>query len=123
MKRAVITAIGVAFLSGVSLSAQDPKLVAAGKKLYDAKECAKCHTIAGKGERQSKYSAIDDVGARVSEADIRMWLKDSKKMEAALDHTPKTKMSSKMAQAKLTDADIDALTAYMLTLKTVPKKR
>lgn len=58
MKRAVITAIGVAFLSGVSLFAQDPKLVATGKKLYDSKECAKCHLIAGKG---NKIGPLDGV--------------------------------------------------------------
>src|ERR1044071_8466345 len=122
MRRAVIVVIGIAFLSGASAFAQDAKKVADGKKLWDAKECAKCHTIAGKGERQSKYSALDDVGAKVKEADIRAWLKDPKAMEAKLDHTPKTKMSSKIAQMKLTDADIDALTAYLLTLKTPAKK-
>jgi cytochrome c553 len=119
MRRVVIAVVGVAFLS-VSVFAQDAKKVADGKKLWDSKECAKCHTIAGKGERLSKYSPLDDVGARVSEADIRGWMKDPKKMEEKLDHTPKTKMSSKIAQMKLTDADIDTLTAYMLSLKTKP---
>jgi len=123
MKRLVIAVMGVVFLAGVSTFAQDAKLVSSGKKLWDSKECAKCHTIAGKGERQSKYSALDDVGARASEADIRHWMKDPKAMEAKLDHTPKTKMSSKIAQMKLTDADVDALTAYLLTLKTPEKKK
>ena len=123
MKRVVAAVIGVAFLAGASVFAQDAKKVSDGKKLWDAKECAKCHTIAGKGERLSKYSPLDDVAARVSEADIRGWMKDPKKMEEKLDHTPKTKMSSKMAQMKLTDADIDALTAYLLTLKTPAKKK
>ena len=122
MKRAMVAMVGVMLLAGGSLAAQDAKKVSDGKKLWDQKECAKCHTIAGKGERQSKYSALDDVGARAKEADIRMWMKDPKKMAAELDHTPKTKMSSKIAQMKLTDADIDALTAYMLTLKTPAKK-
>lgn len=122
MKRVLIAMMGAVLLSGTTLLGQDAKKVGDGKKLWDQKECAKCHTIAGKGERQSKYSALDDVGARMKEADIRMWMKDPKKMEADLDHTPKTKMSSKIAQMKLTDADIDALTAYMLTLKTPAKK-
>ena len=122
MKQPIVAAIAAAILAATPLFAQDAKKIADGKKLWDAKECAKCHTIAGKGERQSKYSALDDVGARVSEADMRGWMKDPKAMEAKLDHTPKTKMSSKVAQMKLTDADIDALTAYLMTLKTPAKK-
>ena len=122
MKRVLIAVIGFAVFAGAPAFAQDAKQISAGKKLWDVKECAKCHTIAGKGERLSKYSPLDDVAARVSESDIRGWMKDPKKMEVKLDHTPKTKMSSKIAQMKLTDPDIDALTAYLLTLKTLPKK-
>ena len=122
MTRRIVMMIGVLLLAGAPLFAQDAKKVSDGKKLWDAKECAKCDTIAGKGERQSKYSALDDVGARAKESEIRDWLKDPKKMEATLDHTPKTKMSSKITQMKLTDADIDNLTAYLLTLKTPAKK-
>lgn len=37
-------------------------------------------------------------------------------MEAKLEKKPKVKMSSKNKAMALTPADIDALTAYMLTL-------
>ena len=114
MKRFVIAAIGAVCLFGVTVSAQDAKLVAAGKKLYDSKECAKCHIIAGKG---NKIGPLDGVASKLAEADIRKWFTATEEMEAKLEKKPKVKMSSKAKQMALTPADIDALTAYVLTLK------
>jgi cytochrome c len=99
-------------LSGTALLAQDAKKIADGKKLYDTKECAKCHSIAGKG---AKIDPLDDVGSKLTEADIRTWLKDPASMEAKLTKKPKVKMSSK--KIALTDPELDALTAYMLSIK------
>ena len=113
MKRFVIAAVSAVCLFGATVSAQDPKLVAAGKKLYDSKECAKCHIIAGKG---NKIGPLDGVASKLAEADIRKWFTNTIDMEAKLEKKPKVKMSSKSKEMKLTPADIDALTAYMLTL-------
>lgn len=112
MRRAVIM-IAVALLSGASVYAQDPKLVSQGKKLYDQKECGKCHIIAGKG---NKIGPLDGVADKLSAADIKKWMTDPIEMEKTLDHKPKVKMSSKAKQMALTPADIEALTAYMQTL-------
>lgn len=112
MRRAVIAAVAVAFLSGTSLFAQDAKKIADGKKIYDAKECAKCHLIGGKG---NKIGPLDGVATKLNEVDIRKWLTDTVEMEKTLDHKPKVKMSSK--KTKLTPAELDAVVAYMLTLK------
>lgn len=114
MRRAVVAMIGVALLSGASLYAQDPKKVAEGKKLYNSKECAKCHMIAGKG---NKIGPLDGVGDKLSEAEIRKWFTDPIEMEKTLQKKPKVKMSSKAKQMALTPPEIDALTAYMQTLK------
>lgn len=91
--------------------AQDAKKVALGRKLYDQKECAKCHMIAGKG---NKIGPLDDVGTKLSEADIRRWFTNTVEMEAKLDRRPRVKMAAK--RLNLTPAEVDALTAYMLTL-------
>jgi mono/diheme cytochrome c family protein len=112
MKRFVVALVGIAFLSGGSLFAQDAKKIADGKKLYDQKECAKCHMIAGKG---NKIGKLDGVGTKLTEVDIRKWFTNTTEMEAKLDHKPKVKMSSK--KVSLTPAEIDALTAYMMSLK------
>jgi len=111
-KRVMLVGMLAVSLSGATVLAQDAKKIADGKKIYDSKQCAKCHSIAGKGE---KISPLDGVGTKLSEEDIRHWLKAPTEMEAKLDHKPKVKMSSK--KIVLTDPEIDAVTAYMLSLK------
>jgi cytochrome c len=113
MKAFVIAVLGAAVLGGSSLLAQDAKLVSEGKKLYGSKECDKCHIIAGKG---NKIGPLDGVGTKLNEADIRKWFTHPVEMEKALTKRPKVKMSSKAKQMNLKAAEIDALTAYMLTL-------
>ena len=114
----MIRPIGVAIVLmgalNVGVSAQDAKKIQTGKQLYGSKECAKCHMIAGKG---NKIGVLDHVATKVSADDMRKWLTAPVDMEAKLDHKPKVKMSSKLAQMKLTDADVDALVAYLMTLK------
>ncbi|OGN10827.1 MAG: hypothetical protein A3B91_03515 [Candidatus Yanofskybacteria bacterium RIFCSPHIGHO2_02_FULL_41_29] len=102
-------------MSAVSLSAQDTKKIDAGKKLYTAKECSKCHKIAGKGNRAG--SNLDGVASKLSADEIRGWLTNTIEMEKKLEHKPKVKMSSRIAKMNLKDADIEALVAYLQTLK------
>jgi mono/diheme cytochrome c family protein len=113
MSKARVVIIGLTIaLAGANLAAQDAKQIADGKKVYGSKKCSECHSIAGKGETISK---LDGVGSKLSEADIRLWLTSTAEMEKKLEKKPKVKMSSK--KVKLTDPEIDALTAYMLSLK------
>ena len=114
MVRSLTAVVGLVGLLGVAVAAQDTKQVQAGRRLYESKECAKCHLIAGKG---NKISPLDGVASKLSAADLRKWLTATAEMEAALDHKPKVKMSSKIGPMKLTDADVDALVAYLKTLK------
>jgi len=104
-------------MSGPTLLAQapDPAKVAAGLKLYTTHKCDTCHAIGGKGGKLA--GPLDGVGGKMSEADIRMWLTDSAAMEKKLATKPKMPMSTFMKSHKLKDADVDALTAYMLSLK------
>src|SRR5690349_8653385 len=111
MKRLVLTIAGIAVLSA-PLFAQDAKKVADGKKVFDAKECAKCHMIAGKG---NKIGPLDGVASKLSEAEIRKWLTDPAEMEKTLEKKPKVKMSSK--HITFTPAELDAVVAYLETLK------
>ena len=110
MKRILMTVIAV-FVAGQVLAAQDAK---AGKKLYEKFECEKCHQIDGKG---NKIGKLDGIATKVSETDIRRWLVEPLEMEKTLKKKPKLKMSSKVRKMGLEPADIDALVAYMLTLK------
>jgi mono/diheme cytochrome c family protein len=99
----------------VAVAAQDPKLVDEGKKLYTAQKCADCHTIGGKGGRLMKNSPLDSVGSKLPAADIKKWLTHPAEMEAKLEKPKKPSMSSKKYALK--DPEVEALTAYMLTLK------
>ena len=89
--------------------------VAAGQKLYDTEKCGTCHQIKGVGGKLS--TALDGVSRKFSEADIRKWLTTPAAMEAKLPKKPAMPMSTYLKSHKLADADIDALTAYMLSLK------
>jgi mono/diheme cytochrome c family protein len=111
MKLFATTLAGM-FVLSVSIGAQDAKKIEAGKKIYETQKCATCHMIAGKG---NKMYPLDGVGAKLSAADIKRWFTHTAEMEAALTKKPTLKMSSKKFDLK--DPDLDALVAYMQSLK------
>jgi mono/diheme cytochrome c family protein len=83
-----------------------------GKAVYAAQKCSMCHAIAGTG---GKTSALDGVGKKLSAADIRAWIVTPKEMEAKSKSTKKPAMPDRYA--KLPAADLDALVAYLASLK------
>jgi mono/diheme cytochrome c family protein len=83
-----------------------------GQQVYTAQKCQSCHSIAGKG---SKKSPLDGVGAKLSADEIREWIVHPKVMTAKAKSTKKPPMPDKYS--KLPAADIDALVAYMQSLK------
>ena len=95
------------FLS-VPIAAQELK--AKGEKIYADQKCSLCHSIAGKGNTKG---ALDDVGSKLSEADIRAWITDAKGMTTKTGATRKPPMK----QYTLSKEDVDALVAYMSSLK------
>lgn len=114
MRTLLVTLVGAALATSVAIAqTPDPAKVAAGQKAFAAEKCGTCHSVAGKGGP----SKLDGVGTKLSEADIRSWLTDTAKMEAKLPTKPKTSMAGYMKTHKLKDADVDALTAYMMSLK------
>ena len=109
----VIRAVAIAtLLAGWTLpaTAQDAT-AAAGEKLYASSRCSLCHAVAGKGNAKHP---LDGMGAKLSAADIKLWLTDPKAAEAKAGIKAKPPMKS---FAALPPADIDALVAYVLTLK------
>ena len=114
MKRVVTVLVGLVFFSGSVALTQDAK-VAAGKKLYADEKCGTCHAIGGTGGKTA--SALDKVGGKLSAADTKKWLTDTAAMEAKVTPKPKVPMSGFMKSKKLSDADVDALVAYLQSLK------
>jgi mono/diheme cytochrome c family protein len=98
-------------LTGSVLGAQDTQVIERGKKVYTAQKCSLCHSIDGKG---NKKGPLDNVGAKLSEEEIRQWIVNAPEM------TKKTKAERKpvmKSYEKLPKEDIDALVAYMQSLK------
>lgn len=106
------TAAGAA-VAGVLMAsaafAQDAT-VAKGEAIYAAQKCALCHSIGDKG---NKKGPLDGVGSKLTAADIRLWMTDAKAMTVKANATRKPEMKS----YTLPKDDLDALVAYMMSLK------
>ena len=83
-----------------------------GEAVYAAQKCSLCHAIAGKG---GKASPLDGVGAKLSADDIRQWITHPTEAAAKAKSTKKPPMPAKYGS--LPAADLDALVAYMASLK------
>jgi mono/diheme cytochrome c family protein len=91
--------------------AQDKAQIDRGMKVYVDQKCATCHSIAGKGNAKG---ALDDVGSRLTADEIRAWMVNPAEM------TKKTKAERKppmRAYPNLAKEDLDAVVAYMMSLK------
>ncbi len=108
MKRIVFGMV-VCLASGTAAYAQDAA-AAKGEAVFTAQKCSLCHSIGDKG---NKKGPLDGVGSKLSAADLRAWVVDATGM------TAKTKAPRKpvMKNYSLPKEDVDALVAYMATLK------
>ena len=93
-------------------AAQDEAKVKRGQEVYAAQKCQMCHQIAGKG---NKANPLDGVGGKLSADDIRQWITHPTEMTAKAKSTKKPPMPNKYAS--LPAADLDALVAYLHSLK------
>jgi mono/diheme cytochrome c family protein len=85
--------------------------VGAGKRVYAAQHCLRCHAIAGEGNALRK---LDDVGSRLDTAKLRDWIIGAPAVAEKL--SPRA-LAAKRRYAGLPAADIDALVAYLQTLR------
>lgn len=82
-----------------------PSLIEAGQQVYAELACARCHSIAGRGGARS---ALDGVGARLSEDEIRAWV---------VPHDKSAKdFQARHADISLKAEQRDALVAYLRSL-------
>ncbi len=103
-------AVGISFAMLLAMSAAwaqaDPAMIATGKNVYAAKKCAACHMIDGKGAAKPGPD-LSTVGAKRDAPWLKTFMKDPK---AAV---PK----AKMLPFKGTDEELEALVAYLGSLK------
>ena len=111
MTRVAVFGLVVFALSAGSAAAQDKSLIERGMKVYVGQKCSVCHSIDGKGNAKGP---LDSVGLRLSADDVREWMVHPAEM------TKKTKAERKppmRAYPNLPKEDLDAIVAYMLSLK------
>ena len=108
MFRRVLAVVVLGGCVTVPVAAQDLK--AKGEKLFTDQKCSLCHSVAGKGNTKGP---LDDAGSKLSAADIRSWLTDANAMTAKTGAARKPAMK----QFALEKDDVDALVAYVTTLK------
>ena len=93
-------------------AAQDDAKIKKGQAVYAAQKCSMCHAIAGKGGKQNP---LDGVGTKLSADDIKQWITNPKEMTAKTKSAKKPPMPAKYSG--LPAEDLDALVAYMVSLK------
>jgi mono/diheme cytochrome c family protein len=113
--RTILSVAAVTFAAGMATplaAAQDDAQVKKGQEVYAAQKCSVCHAIAGKGNKQNP---LDGVGKKLSADEIRQWITNPKEMTAKTNSTKKPPMPAKYGS--LPKEDLDALVAYMVSLK------
>ena len=107
----VIVIVAAALFTSASAVAQDAANIARGQQVYVAQKCAICHSIAGKGNAKG---ALDGVGAKLSADEIHQWIVNPAEMTTKIKAIRKPPMK---AYANLPKEDVDALVAYIQSLK------
>ncbi|HEX2344663.1 MAG TPA: cytochrome c [Vicinamibacterales bacterium] len=107
--------LGLLVVSGLLVAAPalagDAAQVEKGKSLFAAQKCSLCHSVAGKGNPKGP---LDEIGSKLKADEIRQWLVSPKEMAEKAKATRKPPMQS---YDKLAKADLDALVAYLESLK------
>ena len=103
MNRLAFASLGLVLFS-LTASAQ-------GQQVYEAQKCSLCHSVAGKGNAKGP---LDGVGSKYSVAELKLWITSPADMAKKHNATRKPPMKS---YASLPAADVDALVAFLQTLK------
>ena len=83
-----------------------------GAAVFAVQKCSMCHSLDGKGQVKG---ALDDVGARLTAEEIRLWIVDP------VDMTKKTSATRKpvmRAYPKLSKDDLSALVTFLVARKS-----
>ena len=99
-------------LSAHTASAQDKAVIERGMKVYAAQKCGVCHSIEGKGAKKGPLDG--GRSSKLTAEEIRQWIVNAPEMTKKPKPTRKPLMKN---YANLPKDDVDALVAYMGTLK------
>lgn len=105
----VVALAGLAFPRATL--AQNGALAQKGQQIFADQKCSMCHSVAGKGNAKG---SLDQVASKWKADDIRQWITSAKEMAAKHEATRKPPMKDFSGLPK---GDVDALVAYLQTLK------
>ena len=106
----ILTAFFLVAIAAGTASAQDKALVAQGEKVYNDQKCFNCHSVKGEG---NKKGPLDKIATKLKPAEMKDWLLNAPEMAAKAKADRKPPMKS----VTLTDSEMNALLAYLQTLK------
>ncbi len=115
-KRNLLAAVAIGCISTAALpqaaaSAQDATQIERGVTVYADERCSLCHAVGGEGKERGP---LDGVGTRLGADDIQRWIVAPKEMTEKAGATRRPPMR---AYPDLAAEDLEALVAYMLSLK------
>lgn len=102
---AASVAAAVALAATVAFGQDGSALVSNGKRLYAEQGCYGCHTVGKTGTPIAKD--LSQAGSRYTESYLRAWLREPQQQKPR-SHMPKIQM---------TEADAQALAAYLASLR------
>ncbi|HYT77075.1 MAG TPA: cytochrome c [Vicinamibacterales bacterium] len=115
MKRVLIAGAAMLALVAFSSVASAQDKAEKGAKVFADQKCSMCHSIAGKGNPKG---SLDDVGSKLTPAEIRQWITDPAAMATKAKADRKPPMSTMAAKFKaIPKEDLDSLVAYLSSLK------
>ena len=83
-----------------------------GMAVFAEQKCTQCHSVAGRG---NKKGALDDIGSKLTPAQIREWIVDPVAMTAKTQPPPTRKPA--MKKKAMPAGDVDALVAMLAAMK------
>jgi mono/diheme cytochrome c family protein len=106
MKSAMMAFLaGMLVFIGAAIALPQNATLEHGREVYAAQKCALCHSISGIG---GKKHALDGVGSRLKQEEVKKWIRTPKEMKADTTMKP---------YPDLPDKDLNDLAAYLMTLK------
>jgi mono/diheme cytochrome c family protein len=111
MRVTTIVAFSICACWTMRAAAQDKAQIERGMKVYVDQKCAVCHAVDGKGNAKGP---LDDEGSRLDVTTIREWMVHPAEMTKKTNAARKPPMR---AYPNLSKEDLDAIVAYMLSLK------
>jgi mono/diheme cytochrome c family protein len=110
MTRHLFAVAATLVLSFPAAAAAEDAKADQGAALFTSQKCTMCHSVAGKGNAKGP---LDGIGSTKKPDEIRQWIVDPEAMRAKANAT----RTPAMKAMKLSTEQVDALVAYLASLK------